>query len=97
MSNDDKRKKAAALRYDQKKEGAPRLIAKGAGKIAEKIIDLAKKYDIPIYEDGDLVKILSKLEINRQIPAELYQTVAEVLAFLYNTNKSFSKKLNRNS
>lgn len=85
-------KKAAAIRYNPKKERAPRLLAKGAGFVAEKILDLAKRYDIPVREDSDLINALSKLEIDTQIPTELYEAVAQVLAFLYAANKEMAVK-----
>jgi flagellar biosynthesis protein len=83
------RKKAVALRYDAEKEESPKVVAKGAGKLAEKLLELAKKHNIPIHEDSDLVNILSKLELNEEIPASTYIAVAEILAFVYRTNKSY--------
>jgi len=80
---------AAALQYDQQKDGAPKVVARGRGAIAEKIIELAKKNHVPIKNDPGLVEILSKLEIDEQIPAELYRAVAEILAFVYSTNDRF--------
>jgi flagellar biosynthesis protein len=77
---------AAALKYDRQKDEAPRVSAKGRGLIAEKIIELAKKNDIPIKSDPALIQILSKLDIDEQIPAELYKAVAEILAFVYSVN-----------
>ncbi len=82
-------KKAVALRYDQEKEGAPRIIGKGAGHLAEKLIELAREHDIPIHEDSDLLEILSRLDLNEEIPPETYVIVAEILAFVYRTNDSF--------
>ncbi|MCS7234176.1 MAG: FlhB-like flagellar biosynthesis protein [Synergistetes bacterium] len=76
-------KKAAALKYDEEKDKAPKVVASGRGKIAEKIIEIAKEYDIPIYEDPDLVELLLKVDIGEEIPPELYKAVAEVLAFIY--------------
>jgi flagellar biosynthesis protein len=78
--------KAAALKYDQEKDAAPKVIAKGRGSIAEKIIDLACKNNIPIKNDPGLVEVLSKLEIDEEIPVELYVAVAEILAFIYSAN-----------
>jgi flagellar biosynthesis protein len=80
------RQKAAALKYDDVKDAAPKVIAKGSGAIAEKIIELAHKNNIPIKNDPGLVEILSKLDINEEIPVELYKAVAEILAFIYSTN-----------
>ena len=79
--------KAAALEYDTGKDAAPRLTAKGRGAIAEKIIALAKENKITLYEDADLVEILEKLEVDQEVPLELYAVVAEVFSFLYHTGK----------
>ncbi len=78
---------AAAIKYDAKKDRAPRLTAKGRGLIAEKIIALAKEHDIPIKEDPHLVQILYRLDLDEEIPAELYRAVAEILAFVYTLNE----------
>lgn len=80
---------AAALKYDHQKDGAPKVVARGQGGIAEKIIELAKKNHVPIKNDPGLVQILSKLEIDAQIPVELYRAVAEILAFVYSTNNRY--------
>lgn len=84
--------KAVALKYDRKKDGAPRVTAKGKGKVAEKIIELAKKYDIPIKDDPDLIEVLSSLDINQEIPSDIYVAVAELLAFVYSTNSKRQPK-----
>ena len=81
------RKSAAALRYKQKMDPAPRLVAKGVGKIAEKIIAAAKEAGVPIHEDPDLLALLMQLDINEVIPPEMYVAIAEVLAFIYRMNK----------
>ena len=54
--------------------------------MAQKIIDLAREHDIPIKDDPDLVEVLSSLEINEEIPPEIYVAVAELLAFVYSIN-----------
>jgi flagellar biosynthesis protein len=77
---------AAALRYSQEKDLAPRLVAKGYGKVAEKIIEAAKEAGIPIREDPDLLSLLMMLNIDEMIPPELYAAVAELLAFVYRLN-----------
>jgi flagellar biosynthesis protein len=82
----DKSPKAVALKYDQKKDRAPRVIAKGRGNIAEKIIDIAKENNVPLYEDKNLIQILEALDLETEIPPELYRAVAEVLAFIYRLN-----------
>lgn len=82
----DKTPKAVALKYDQKKDHAPRVIAKGRGEIAEKIIEIAKAHNLPLYEDQNLIQILEALDLETEIPPELYRAVAEVLAFIYRLN-----------
>ncbi len=83
----DKRKKAVALKYERGKDRAPKIVAKGKGLIAEKILEIAKENNIPLYEDRGLAEVLEALEINTEIPPELYRAVAEVLAFVYSLNK----------
>lgn len=80
------RRIAAALGYDTEADDAPRLLAKGQGELADRIIALAKQHDIPIREDRDLVAVLAKLDLDREIPPELYRVVAELLAFVYKAN-----------
>ncbi|HUT03872.1 MAG TPA: EscU/YscU/HrcU family type III secretion system export apparatus switch protein [bacterium] len=93
MAKGRKIKKAAALAYDHRGPEAPRLIAKGKGDLAEKIIKLAKEHDIAIKEDADLVEALMLLDLEEAIPAELYKVVAEILAFVYSLNQKW-KQLN---
>lgn len=81
------RKKAAALRYDSERDLAPKVIAKGSGKIAERIIEVARQHGIPIKDDPELVEILSGLELYQEIPPELYRAVAEILVFVYKITK----------
>ena len=80
-------KKAAALRYAQSKESAPRVVAKGRGKIAEKIVALAELHQVPLVEDRHLIQMLDALDVDTEIPPELYQAVAEVLVFVYRLNQ----------
>ncbi|MGD9156960.1 MAG: EscU/YscU/HrcU family type III secretion system export apparatus switch protein [Desulfobacteraceae bacterium] len=82
----EKIKKAVALKYDREKDTAPRITAKGTGRIAEKILELAEKEGIPITEDPDLVTALAQLDFYDEIPPELYRAVAEILAFAYRIN-----------
>ena len=83
---DNQLKKAAALKYDQTQNMAPRVVAKGRGHIAEQIIKAARENEVPMVEDRNLVNVLEALELEREIPEELYQAVAEVLAFIYKLN-----------
>lgn len=77
----NKQKQAIALEYDPN-EPAPKVIATGTGRIAERIIEEAKKENIPIHADEKLAATLSKLEIGEMIPPELYEVVAEILVFV---------------
>ncbi|HEX5329797.1 EscU/YscU/HrcU family type III secretion system export apparatus switch protein [Sulfuricurvum sp.] len=81
-------KKAVALSYDLDKDRAPRVVAKGKGQSAENIIKIAQLHNLPIKEDEDLVEMLSKVELDREVPEKLYLAVAEVFSFIYKiTNK----------
>jgi flagellar biosynthesis protein len=84
----DKSPKAVALKYNQKKDGAPRVVAKGRGEIAEKIIQVAREHNVPLVEDQDLIQILEALDLETEIPPALYRAVAEVFAFIYRLNRS---------
>lgn len=76
---------AVALKYDLKIAGAPVVVAKGADYVAQKIKDKAKEYNVEIVENKPLARALyANVEIGSEIPEELYQAVAEVLAFVYN-------------
>ncbi|HLS09500.1 EscU/YscU/HrcU family type III secretion system export apparatus switch protein [Lentibacillus sp.] len=88
----DKRQKAAAMRYDQEREHAPKVTATGKGLRAEAIIQKAKENGVPVQEDESLVELLAELNINETIPEELYQAVAEVFAFVYRTDQHMANK-----
>ncbi|MCD6291897.1 MAG: EscU/YscU/HrcU family type III secretion system export apparatus switch protein, partial [Deltaproteobacteria bacterium] len=77
-SNRSRRLRAAALKYDQERHEAPLMVAKGSGEVAERIIAMAKKHDIPLQRDPELLQILMKLEINQEIPENVFHAVAEV-------------------
>ncbi len=80
--------KAAALQYDQLSQNAPKIVAKGQGDVAKNIIKIAKDNNLPIKKDEDLIELLSKLDIDKEIPTEMYKAVAEIFSFIYGiTNK----------
>ena len=81
---------AVSLKYRPESDSAPRITAKGRGKIAEKIIKIAKEHNIYIHEDPDMIEVLSQLDINDEIPPDLYFVVAELLAFVYSLNKNMA-------
>ena len=76
-------KVAAAIKNDPEKNVAPIILAKGKGSIAEEIIRIAEENDVPLYQDAALAKLLGSLELETEIPPEMYSVVAEVLAFVY--------------
>lgn len=84
----DKRKRAVALRYDEAQEQAPRVVATGGGYLAERIIEIAEENGVHIQEDPDLVALLAKLDLDTEIPGDLFAAVAEVLAFVYRLNRT---------
>ena len=79
-----KKQKAVALRYDGK--SAPRVTAKGEGRIAQKIIETAQTHGVPLQKNDELTALLSKVRLNEEIPRSLYQAVAQILVFLYHVN-----------
>jgi flagellar biosynthesis protein len=82
------RTKAVALKYDKESSKAPKVTAKGEGFTAENIIKIANLNDVPIKKDEDLVEMLSQLEIDREVPPEMYKAIAEVFSYIYKlTNK----------
>jgi len=80
------------LRYHENEDAAPHVVAKGRGLIAQKIKDIARDKGIPIYRDDDLIELLSQIEIDREIPPELYAAVAEILSWIYKANSSMKEK-----
>ena len=86
--------KAVALKYDKDKSAVPKVVAKGKGEIAKKILQKADEFDIPIFKNKDLAETLLKLNIDEQIPPNLYKAVAEVFVWLINTEQKaqLSKK-----
>ena len=91
MSKRPPAKSAVAIKYDSAKDKSPKVVAKGSGNIAEKIIAVANENGVPIKEDSDLVQVLSQIDIDKEIPPSVYQVVAELLAFVYQVNKDFPK------
>lgn len=77
---------AVALKYEQDKQEAPVVTAKGTRLVAEQILKVASEHDIPLHHDAELVKLLSQVPVGDEIPHELYLAVAEVLAFTYALN-----------
>jgi len=81
---------AVALHYSG--AGAPRVVAKGGGQVAARIIETAREHKVPLQEDAALAAALSKLDLGREIPRDLYRAVAHVLAFAWSISGKTSSK-----
>ncbi|MBL0318699.1 MAG: EscU/YscU/HrcU family type III secretion system export apparatus switch protein [Alphaproteobacteria bacterium] len=79
-----------ALSYEQGKDHAPRIIAKGQGELAEKILSIAKEHRIPVHHDTSLAEILSAFELDAFIPLEAYHAVAQILSYIYRNHPPVS-------
>jgi flagellar biosynthesis protein len=75
--------RAAALEYKRGQPNIPKLVAKGDGYVAEKILAVARENGVPIHQDPALVDVLSRLNLDDEIPGELFVAVAAVLSFVY--------------
>ncbi|GFN24134.1 flagellar biosynthesis protein FlhB [Thermanaeromonas sp. C210] len=80
---------AVALRY-REEEGAPRVVAKGAGSIARRIVEVARENKVPVVQNPPVAQALYRqVELDQEIPVELYQAVAEILAHIYRLQGHF--------
>lgn len=86
-SPQSKVRKVVALKYEPGERSAPIMVAKGKGHLADLILEKAKENGIPVQEDSSLVEVLSKLDIDQEIPNELYTLVAEILSFVYRSDR----------
>lgn len=94
--NKKQREKAVAVQYDKHVMRAPTVIAKGEGFIARKIVERAMEADVPIVEDAALVSALISLELGDEIPSELYEVVARILAWVYRLDRETGYNKNKN-
>lgn len=81
---------AIALEYDG--QAAPRVTAKGRGEIAERIVETAREHGVPIEDNAILAEALSAVELDDHIPPELYQSVAQVIAFVLTARKALERR-----
>jgi flagellar biosynthetic protein FlhB len=80
---------AVALKYVTEEMNAPKLVAKGTELFAKKIIDIAKKNSVPVIENPPVARAIFKLvDVNKEVPPELYKAIAEILLFVYNLRKN---------
>ncbi|MCU6707085.1 EscU/YscU/HrcU family type III secretion system export apparatus switch protein [Paenibacillus sp. J5C_2022] len=80
-------RKAVALKYEPGEKTVPVLVAKGSGELADRIVEKARESGVPLQEDASLVEVLSKLDVDQEIPPELYTLVAEILSFVYRSDR----------
>ena len=85
------KKKAIALNYDEKYE-APIVTAAGMGYVADKIIEIAKKNEVPIIVNEEMANLLNNVEVGDSIPEELYGAVAEIIAFVMSVDKKIDRR-----
>ena len=83
---DETNTKAVALSYEPEEADAPKVVAKGKGAIAERILEIAFAAGIKVREDADLVEILQAVDLDSEIPVEAFRAVAEILAYVYRAN-----------
>jgi flagellar biosynthesis protein len=83
---------AVAMRYDVETDKAPLILASGRGAVADEILRIADENKIPLYENKQLATMLAKLEIDTEIPPQLYVLVAEILFFVYKLDKMAEKR-----
>ena len=81
---------AIALKYEQDQRDAPKVVASGKGRQAERILEKAKENQVKTHRDDELALALSHLQAGDEIPVELYEAVAKVLAFLYRADRQKS-------
>jgi flagellar biosynthesis protein len=82
-----KRQVAIALGHEQTGPGAPKIVAKGHGEVAEKILRLAFENDVKVRSDPELAQVLSAVEVDCEIPLEAFAAVAEILSYVYIANR----------
>ncbi|MDX8396548.1 MAG: EscU/YscU/HrcU family type III secretion system export apparatus switch protein [Mariprofundaceae bacterium] len=83
---------AVALGYQHDSGEAPKVLAAGFGEVAKKILEVAKESQVHIHQDENLARLLAQVPVGQEIPEDAYQLVAELLAFLYSTDKDLSEK-----
>lgn len=82
---------AIALQHELGENDAPRVVSKGQGLAAQRILELAQENEVPIHRDEALTQLLSEVEVEDTIPPDLYEAVAQVLAFIYRADHRAGK------
>jgi len=81
-----------ALKFARREDGAPRVVAKGAGELARRLLALAEQHDVPVRRDADLLELLAQAELGAEIPFELYHAVAVLLTELGRANRELGAR-----
>lgn len=84
-------KRAVAMAYSGE-DGAPRVVAKGTGVTADAIVSLAQEHGVYVHQSPELVSLLMQVDLDSEIPPELYQVVAELLAWLYSLDQGLPER-----
>ena len=88
-------KLAVALKYEDNGQEVPVVVASGRGEIAARIVEIAKQEKVPVFQDQSLAEVLLSLETGTEIPPELYQAVAQIIAFVWQIDKNYSSESGR--
>jgi len=84
---------AVALGYDPQAPSAPKVLASGLGEVAKKILEVAREHNVHVHRDDNLAQLLAQVPVGSEIPEDAYQLVAELLSFLYQTDKQMAEKM----
>ncbi|MCL2663547.1 MAG: EscU/YscU/HrcU family type III secretion system export apparatus switch protein [Oscillospiraceae bacterium] len=96
MANGENKKfQAAALSYDPGENDVPILSAFGEGRVAEKIVEVARESGVPVIPEPGLTGLLSRLSVGDEIAPEMYDAVAKVLAFVSEMDRTYGEKVRR--
>jgi flagellar biosynthesis protein len=90
MKKTRKAEQAVALHYDHQAGSSPKVVASGQGHLARRIIEAAEAAGVDIVQDPDLLEVLGRVPVGEEIPPELFQAVAEILAFVYRINGRYA-------
>ena len=90
-------KATVALGYAPEGLSAPKVLAAGYGEVAKRILDIARESGVHIHQDHNLANLLAQVPVGQEIPEEAYQLVAELLSFLYRTDKKLAEKMSASS
>lgn len=84
---DPRRDVAVALSYEKGVDAAPRVVAKGHGLVAQRIVEMAEEHGVVIDTNPELAEALSRVDLDELIPVELYKAVAEVIGYVLRTRE----------